>query len=326
MKVALTGYYGMSNYGDDLFSIISYCGAKRYWSKNINLDLKILSPSINHFNANYAVPDFLASSYQLDNILGSFTRVAYQALNFTLANKVIFAGGSLFTSGKFSSKDLTTCNNNNLWAIGVSVGPFRSTIDERKVVNYLKKFEYISTRDIESFDYLNSLNIDAKIVSSSDLAGLGNKLFAIDKKPPSSSMNQIFIGFSPCYVPGNPSISQFYCDTFLRFVKQIKSERDIFVDVICLNQHAQVGDLNLCNYVTRKLIELDIKNRLIKYKDIGVLNTWSHISTLDFYVSVRLHGSISAFMNDVRFFCFEPNLKTILNDFFYFFCDFWVCF
>lgn len=312
LKIVLSGYYGMSNYGDDLFSIVSYAAAKHFWKKDI--DVKIASPRVEEFFGQYSVPNFFSEIYASHGTFGGFARVFFQAASFARVNKVVFAGGSLFTAGNFSTRDIATYSfrrERNLWAIGISVGPFKSISDEKKIFKFLSKFEYISTRDKISFELLASSNLDCSIVESADLAGLTNMVFPKKDRFP-IELNETFfnLGFSPCYIPGNSALSKHYCDIFLDFASKIRTEKQLLVKIICLNQHPQVGDLDLCFYVKSKLEERGINCCLIKYKDMGVLKTWDLISTLDFYVTVRLHGAVTAFLNNVKFHCIEYHRKS----------------
>jgi len=92
-------------------------------------------------------------------------------------------------------------------------------------------------------------------------------------------------------------------------MKQLNKNIDFEVNIICLNQNNINGDLMLCN-LAKKLLQLaNINAKLIKYKDIGVEETWKEISKLDFFVSVRLHGAITAYLNKVPFYLYEYHEK-----------------
>lgn len=310
-KLALTGYYGMNNYGDDLFAICSYSAALKYWP---SFDPIILSPSLTNFQANYGFPSLLSDKiWQLHSPAGQIARACTLVSNSMRVEKYVFAGGSVFTSSTVGVNDLvlslTAYKAISLSAIGVSIGPFKRSCDEKKVKERLKRFDYIAVRDQISYQRLESYGLDAKILESADLAGVLPLILPVSAENDTHNDDSLLIGFSPCCMPERPDLEKLYCDIFVQAVTQLPAHRRVSVNVICLNQHYKVGDVDLCIYVKDALDRHGVANSLTFYNDIGALNTWSMISRLDAYISVRLHGAITAYLCNVPFFLFEYHEK-----------------
>ena len=110
--------------------------------------------------------------------------------------------------------------------------------------------------------------------------------------------------------------SKKYCDVFINAINQLKNDIDFEIVVLNLNEHTHIGDFELCKYVYENLTTQDVRCELINYKEIGVMSTWETISLLDAYISVRLHGAISAYLCKVPFALYEYHVKCkeFLND------------
>ncbi len=300
----------MSNYGDDLFSIVSILGAQRYWA---NYNPKLLCPQITKFDANYGYPFFFPDHwFQYNNPIGQFVRLTTLISNVLSIDQLIFSGGSIFNSGKTGVRNLVYWADRRgitYSAIGVSIGPYKTKYDEEKVKTELKRFSYISTRDKVSYERACSYNLKAKIVESADLAGVIPSLINPEGSKEVVEHNSIRIGFSPCYLSDHPDLGKIYCDMFVNAVQASAIMKPIFVNVICLNQHYKIGDVGLCIYTQKELLKKGILSNLIFYNKIGVVGTWRLISNLDAYFSVRMHGAITAYLCDVPFFLFEYHEK-----------------
>ena len=311
MKVlGISGYYGMCNYGDDLFSIAAYTGSQKYW---LNYKPRLLCPPIEGLSAQYGYPkNFPTSLFQYHNLIGQLLRSSIMSYNSLIVDEIVFAGGSLFHSGKINVRSLVFFVRKGIKrysAIGVSVGPFKNKTHEKIVHNQLKKFDYIATRDKISYDRLVAFGLDCKIVLSADLAGIIPNLMEI-KKDSKSSDNQVKkVGFSPCFLPDRSKLAKDFCDAFIDVSCRLANEVKMVVDVICLNTHYKVGDINLCLYARNQLVNKGIFGSLFCYRDLGVLETWRKIARLDSFFSARLHGAVTAYLSGVPFFLLEHHEK-----------------
>ncbi|MGP5517773.1 polysaccharide pyruvyl transferase family protein, partial [Psychrobacter celer] len=289
-RIKVLGYYGMDNYGDDLFSLLSYISITKNFGET---ECKVID------NSDYKkYMSFFRKNYSSPNIVGKATRLS-SYLHSTLATDYyMFCGGSLYSRASKSLTDVLYPLNFDRYsfhAMGVSVGPFESVMAERKANEILKNYEYIALRDIKSFDRVREFNLDAKVVLAGDLAGLGIDYLKCDPKDSEDSAKKV-IGFSPCNVQ-DKKLGKIYVSQFISNMKELKKHLNFEVKIICLNQNKVNGDLVLCELAKSLLNYINIESNIVKYKDIGVEKTWIEISKLDFFVSVRLHGAITAYLN-----------------------------
>lgn len=302
----ITGYYGMRNYGDDLFSVLTYLGLKKH---NLVYSCKIISPRQNNdLNLEYSCFGIFKHGYPYLNKYGTAVRV--MNVLYALQNKVdniFFAGGSLYSSDSFSTADLMYKKKNcNFHAMGVSVGPYKNGTAEKKVIDNLKRYSYISLRDKKSYERVKSYNLDAKIVLASDLAGLGVEL--IEKKPKKNNTLK-HIGFSPCWIDGEKEKTFQYINDFYDQISKLDNTLEYKVIILCLNENPSNGDISLCQEIEKKLLARGINCALVYYSSLGVLGTWYAINDLDFYFTVRLHGAITAYLTETPFYLYEYHEK-----------------
>lgn len=199
-------------------------------------------------------------------------------------------------------------------AIGVSIGPFDNSESERNIKELLKRFEYIALRDRASYEIAKNFELDCPIVMAGDLAGLMPKYYPVIETK--INRDEKLIGFSPCNLPKNKDLALKYCDCFISAIESIKKDVNVKVIILNLNAHTELGDYELCKYVEKKLVNILKKVELVNYYDVGAIRTWSLIASFDAYVSVRLHGAISAFLLNVPFALFEyhPKCTEFLQD------------
>ena len=307
----------MSNYGDDLFSMAAFLGSQKYWSRH---DPWLLCDPIPGLDASYSVlPLIPKGGLASDGMKGKFFRLSNLIWSSIHLDKIVYAGGSLFGTASSGSRDtllyLKRGRKDCFSAIGISVGPFADSLSEKKIIDTLKRFSYISARDSTSYDRLVSYNLDSKVVQASDLAGvlpslvLHNAISSTLKDEVSKGDHIFQIGFSPCYLPGSDEKAKYYCDEFISFASRISSEKFLHVTVICLNQHPIIGDVALCKYVFNKLTSRGIDCSFRLYQEEGILETWNLISKLNAYYSVRLHGAVTAYLSGTPFLLFEYHEK-----------------
>ncbi len=317
-KITFSGYYGMKNYGDDLFGVVAAQGPDLYWTDIKN---KLVCPNIKGTKASYAVPDWFPEDVYADlGYLGKMSRLGFATGSSLFSDKFIFCGGSVFSSNSSGVMNLLSLmykkRNNFFSAIGVSIGPFDSIASEKKTKEFLKHFEYLALRDKLSFNIAKSFELDCPVVLAGDLAGLIPSFYPIkaNKKILERSVKRI--GFSPCFLMSDMDKSKKYCDVFIEAINQLKVDIDFDIMVLNLNEHPLIGDSELCKYVYEKLTNQNVRCELINYREDGVISTWKTISLLDAYISVRLHGAISAYLCEVPFALYEYHVKCteFLND------------
>ncbi|QIR98926.1 polysaccharide pyruvyl transferase family protein [Vibrio diabolicus] len=303
-RYMFTGFYGMRNFGDDLFSSISSHGAAKYWNEN---NVKIIGPKVDNSNVYYSIPnEKMLNIYSSHGFLGKSYRLWNSLSNAINSETVVYSGGSLFSNVSSSVREFVdSYSGAQLFALGVSVGPFINSHDELKVKQKLSKFKYISVRDKTSFDIVNSFELDSKIVQSCDLAGLIPEIYNFHKE----DSDFIKVGFSPCNNVNNPEEMRSFCEDFYNSILKLSKFINLEVTLFNLNTHSIIGDQKLNNRLYYRLINSGINCKIISYSSCGIEKTISLINNLDLMVSARLHGAVAAYTLKVPYILYEYHKK-----------------
>ncbi len=306
MKVAFTGYYGFDNYGDDLFSVVCWLAAQRYWPK---VQVSIIVPPGPHLRGISAkVPGVLPKEcYNRTDVLGLACRISSMVRAVIRSDMIIFGGGSVFSTGS-----LTTIRRLQEWAsrhqlarfaaIGVSFGPFLSRDDEKRCQDFLRNFEYVSVRDQASYEALKSISLPFEPVLARDLAGM---LPALLGKQPIISSQKLILGVAPCNNSGGNGWQR---DVLFEAVINFAKRTDATVRSFILNGHPVFGDEALASDLAERLVKNDISVEIVRLND-GALNVWERIAECNLMLSVRLHGAISAYLCRIPFALVEYHEK-----------------
>ncbi|MGE6149166.1 polysaccharide pyruvyl transferase family protein [Aeromonas media] len=295
-KIVVTGYYGMSNYGDDLFGILSFLYLKEHYKK-----IKISSCNIKtDFDIEYFKIPFVTSKIGNVNRLGKCARVVQNILSTIWCDKYVLAGGSNLSYNSsilhrkipfYINKYVKKISYNG---IGLSFGPFKTHKQELEYFNIVNSFDSFIVRDNQSLVESENLNL-CNTVLAFDLAVLGCEYFGVVSRP---SRSRVVLGISLCHGITHGEIEQIA--EFLNRNNHV--EPRIFV----LNFHEKLGDWDLSYYLQSKL---DGEATIISAGDLSVENIWREIGSCDRFFSVRLHGAITAFCNDVPFVLYEYQQK-----------------
>lgn len=316
-SLALAGYYGMKNFGDDLFAYVAVNAAKDFWTRE---KIVVVSPPLHGLSANYTLtPGFYSDSYNKHSVLGKAVRFVNTIKSAAFNDRYVYCGGSLFSNGATGSRRyVDRIAGTHLSAVGVSIGPFSSSLAERQVKDSLRKIEFLAVRDRRSYEVAKSFSLDGKVTLAADLAGLIHRYMPVDVRKITEPVakNEPFdgfrIGFSPCNYNGSASSEQLdFCRKFVAAVAKIHAMRKIEVVVICVNGHHIVGDAALSEMAVKMLSNEGIPVRLVKHESAGVLGTLHEISSLNCYVSARLHGAITAYMCGVPIVIHQHHLKMV---------------
>ncbi|WP_434212112.1 polysaccharide pyruvyl transferase family protein [[Pseudomonas] boreopolis] len=304
-RVVFSGYYGMRNYGDDLFGVVNVYGARRWWPQ---LAPAILAPRIAGQDECFTVPAFIPSDrYASDYASGKLIRALFMGKELLNDNLLVFGGGSLFSSNRSKIMNvagrISGVRGKKLAAIGVSIGPFDTRASEKSTLGLLRRFEYISVRDHASYEFLKGHDLEARVAYGRDLAGL-----AVSLAGPANhhSGDLPLLGYAPCAVHGQPEIARRIDDIF---VETVRRRRELSVRVFNLNDHPIYGDSQRSHYVHRRLADLGISTEVFNYAHAGVLGTWHAIAECSAMISVRMHGAITAYLTGVPFILFEYHKK-----------------
>lgn len=302
--VVFSGYYGMDNFGDDLFAYVCALAANRFWNQTKS---RLLSPAIKGLNAEYAVPEVIPRElYSKANSTGRLLRLLV-SLQAACRNKLFILGGGSVISSQLSG--VRGVIHKSAWltrvdfaAMGVSIGPFKSSDERERARAFLSDFLFISVRDEASYRIAKEFKLSCPIVQAGDLAGLMPVL--LDEQPVSRNGGPV-LGVAMCryesIVGGDAALENRRNQALASAVIDLAKHTGARVEVYSLNNHASVGDDGVSFGLCSKLDNEGVSHTLIRNVDYGVAEVWRRIGQCDFFVSVRLHGAIAAYMNQVPF-------------------------
>ncbi|PIC67983.1 hypothetical protein CSV78_04105 [Sporosarcina sp. P16a] len=317
MNIAFTGYYGMNNYGDDLFVLASVYGANKYWGSSP----EVIGSKVKGINADFKVTKF-EGLYSGNGILNKLYRMQVMLAAFIKNDNIILAGGSTISSDtsirmrRFQGQ-LMDLGLAKMSAIGVSIGPFSSEKDIIEAKNLLNKFEYISVRDQNSYNTLKELNIQTPFILGRDIAGIIPSISSEKKIVNNSKILGVSICNYESYTGGSLKQENERNQAIISAIKRIglKNKENIIVRVCVLNTHSELGDIAISNKLLKELNKQGIETQRVIYED-DPLQMWEEIVSCDVFFSVRLHGAITAFLGEVPFVLVEYHEKctSFLND------------
>lgn len=295
-NIAITGYYGFGNFGDDIF-VHSLVGLIS--DNSTDSSVYVVSKSIPGVKANFIVPDWFPESlYRSSGQLGALFRFLFLFKTLLRVDVLINGGGSVFepSSGLRMAKAtrlLKYVLRFKWYAIGVSLSSeLESSKNLKKILNSL---DYILVRDRKSENLLSVAAFPKyKYAYSGDLA-------AVDRFPaadiqPSSKIFDLSICMS-----NHVSEAQVIKDC----LSIINTNEELRVSVIVLNQQDKEVSKKLFNSLT----EMNMSVELIIYDNIFQIYDVLRCSKV--VVTARLHGAIASFLLGIPFYLYLHHEKCI---------------
>lgn len=303
-KITFEGFYGFKNTGDDAFVEVASWGSRKYWNCVNNVFLGADLPKVIHdINCRQILPKI--KGMDRVNLLRHLAS----------SNYFVSAGGSTFGEIPFHSNKALAQNfkriNKNLKSggIGISVGPFKTVEEEKKVITYVKQLDFLAVRDNRSFEYLNSLNLPYTPINAFDLAALLPKIYGENKIPPNTK-NTFTIGLSICnyerYYQGDLKNEQKRNAYFKELVELLAKDKSVHFKAFIINGNSVFGDTEATHELLRDVSES--QHEILPYNP-NTHQIWKEIAECDFMLSTRLHASIFACYAAVPFMLFEYHKK-----------------
>lgn len=305
-EILFTGYYGHFNTGDDAFLEVTSWGAEKYWHKNNNIflakeaNLPIIDKEIKGY------PFSIPRSYRLQN----------KAL-LSSTDYLISAGGSTIHSQLQASnikqlaiKSKQKGSKIKIGGIGVSIGPFKTTEDEKATIHYLKNIDFLSVRDQKSFDFLSTFDLPYEPVNAFDLAALLPEIYEMPENDFLFNDRKV-IGISVCPVESindSNNIENEYKRNakVVELIKNLDKEERIHFKFFIINGNPVTGDLQLTKETINKALPESYE--IVDYnKRTRIM--WNEIATCDFVISTRLHAAIFACFSNTPFMLNEYHRK-----------------
>ena len=305
-KIVYSGFYGFKNTGDDAFLEVAAWGSKKYLNAD---DVVFLG---------HDLPRLITESRELSKpLFKGYDRIqTFKEL--VNADYFISAGGSTFVNHKWHQlKEVALLAKQTMnrelknGAIGVSIGPFATSSDEKSVQKYLQQIDFLTLRDRRSFEYVQSLNLPYQPIEAFDLAALLPFVYK-DQTIIKTCSNRKIIGVSVCpyeSISKKESISNEVRrnEEVVGLLQKLENEsEDVLFRFFIMNGHPLFGDMKL----TREVIEKSgVKNyEIIPYQKV-VLDIWNLIGECNFMIATRLHAAIMAAYNNVPFILNEYHQK-----------------
>lgn len=315
LRAGFTGYYGMSNFGDDLFGALCATAAREFWGAEPCL----VGPAIPGVDARTTMPRWYpASLYGAAGAIGKGGRL-YSFLRGVGGNDVLaMGGGSVINARESFRKPLMLRAQRRglkLAAVGVSIGPFPDAASEDAAAAFARRFDYLSVRDRRSYEWAVRMGLGDKAHAGRDLAGL--------LPPPAARRDDrgdaLVVGIAPCrYDPKNypaPAIEAWQ-SALVEALARMAASRPVRADVFSLNEHAAHGDRALADALRQRLAERGIEAQRIGYRGRGPDEIVGAIARCDAMVSARLHGAIVAYMQEIPFAIvdYHPKCRDFAQD------------
>ncbi|WP_342315644.1 polysaccharide pyruvyl transferase family protein [Lysobacter sp. FW306-1B-D06B] len=320
--VGFTGYYGMRNFGDDLFGVLCAAAARRYW----NADPLLVGPTLEGAQARATWPStFPSTLYGSAGALGKAARVVGFVRGLRASDVLVMGGGSVITARESFRKPMMLSARRRgrvqLAAVGVSVGPFPDAASQEAAAAFVREFSYLSVRDRRSYELCRRMGLDHITHHGRDLAGLLRTVLPLSSRTVASDDRSVpRIGIAPCRYTvrddhSAPTPAQWH-DGIVHAITRTAAHTPLQVEVFSLNAHPVHGDEAMAAQLQARLRERGVAAGLHAYAGSEPLATVDAIQRCDAFVSARLHGAIVAYLCAVPFAIvdYHPKCRDFADD------------
>ncbi|MEE8057066.1 MAG: polysaccharide pyruvyl transferase family protein [Pseudomonadales bacterium] len=285
----IVGYYGMKNSGDDMLFYATIKGAHEELGLN---KFAVSSASELYHNNQYDVSLVLPEKqlFRGHNRLNLYTAAL-------MSKHIFFGGGSVLHSYRdiqIKRHLMKLASSNEHAALGVSIGPFRSSQTERECAKFLNECTLTGVRDSDSLDIAKSIAPNAAVVPTFDLAlsQLSHKLEKFNVP-----FQRRIIGVCLCptdELQHGQDLKTRRIQTIIDSLKRIPKSNYDEIWLIDFNGHPNLGDYP---------IHLPIYTALKRHTNVRHFhydsNPWHVVSLIrqcSVTICMRLHASIFSYM------------------------------
>lgn len=262
-RVQLLGYFGWGNFGDDLFREVCEENAGLLWP---GAQVRAFEGPWQNFS--HPRPD------------AALRRLISAARGAAWATTFAYSGGSVFGEIAGTAALRGRLPNRAFEALGVSIGPFADTANQRSVVTALQGFGRVVVRDQESFD-----RMEGNCVLGGDLTALSSRLI-----PANTPRSGLVI--CPSRAAGLPG------ETLSEDVCRALGSANPEITVLALHAHPRLGDHALAAQIVSRLQREGRPVRLVDYGEVGIAGVVDVLSRASLVWSQRLHGAIVSYLLD----------------------------
>ncbi|WP_330476580.1 polysaccharide pyruvyl transferase family protein [Terrabacter sp. C0L_2] len=300
----MVGYFGMDNFGDDLFVKTIAADPGRYTGAE---EVVFGCPPIGGIQASYSWSGrLLRKQFQNEGRIGGIVRLAVGLEGLLRCRTLVMGGGSVLSSleGVRRVQAKLTRRSRFKWrAVSVSIGPFERNSDADEVLDFLSRFDSVAVRDERSYRLAVSKGLGQVTQNWGDIV-LGSPPANVSRIP-----GRIVL------IPCIDAPWEHHSGTILA-IKEFAATEQLALDVVVLsvNSNSTHGDDEFSERCAGALSGVPV--RRLRYVDIGVRETWELIGSASLVVSGRLHGIIAAMANGVPSVGFEYHQKVtdLLSD------------
>ncbi|MEN9919104.1 MAG: hypothetical protein RL662_1540 [Bacteroidota bacterium] len=321
MKVALWGWNGKRNIGDDAMTLSMIEGlVKNYSVKKISIidcDLDDLSMSyLDNYRTQYNISGLNLKKWFYKY---KFFRNLYLffILPITLSFRydlVIIGGGSIFHTYKSNLMYLNLIYIRNILlakckiiSLGTSAGPFRTIVAQKIFNKILQKIDLISVRDKRSYQYCKALPHIA-LNYSCDIALALPQLRLIE----TSKKNRVNIILRQGHITDN--ISAIIKEAIIHLTREYPLSEIVFLSACSYQLVSENDDICNADFINSLPSELKRKVRSISYSS-DPISFYKELGEAKLNISVRLHGTIISYAMNTPFIAISYHTKC--SDFFH---------
>lgn len=293
-QLLVNGYYGCKNTGDDALVASIVWGIKQKYPLT---QITICS------DIPLVMPENIIVNYHRSSTKSKVIKELKQFFIAIRKNYYIYGGGSVFDDRvstfrlkrqlyAMSLLKLFGCKN---LALGVSLGPIKTSSG----INYLKriinKLSYLYVRDIRSFQITKRLNIRTKISFGIDPAILIGDI-SLPKTETSTSFNNGVV-VAPCdYKNISDSNVHKAVKNLVEMLNIIYSMSQIPINLVAFNGSG--GDFELCNIIKDSLSSQNVT--IHKYNSNPKF-MYEIIKTSKIVIGMRLHSIVYAYAAQIPY-------------------------
>lgn len=296
-NIALDGYFGMGNAGDDAFCAVTAAIAAKHRK---GVEVGVLAPAerlpMHASNLKALLPH--------SPRFRGHTRLA-SARAVSRATDVLHIGGSTLSRVNSHLADqarLRRLGFARLHAAAVGVGPFRSEGNAAAIKSLLEGFETVSVRDQASMDRLAEVGFRGTVNRVADVAVLVPELFDLPSPSPADGRPTLGVsvcGFEKLFGVGDPEDEDRRNDALVEIVRSVVTETNARVRMIVFNRNPRWGDDQLCAEFARRLADT-AEVEVVSYTG-DIVATFEAIGGCDALLGMRLHSAIFAYAIGVPF-------------------------
>ena len=292
-RVFLVGYYGMQNTGDDALLAAAAWGVRRFLAPDQVLVNVATLPKFP--GADLLSPVFLpAQRFKGENRLRGY-RAAL------LARSVLYGGGSLFHTSSVIRSNITQlrlAGKGPHYAVGVALGPFRTSQDERSCAEFLRRLEFIGLRDRESLEMARALAPSLRSELTFDLAPLFPRCAGLELGSLASGGERRGLGLSLCdyerFSGGDAGREEVRRGKLVQLLRRLDPDQVDELVFIDFNGHPLYGDGRLHREIAAAL-EHRFRIRHLPYLG-DPARMLREIASLRAVLAMRLHAAVFGYL------------------------------